>query len=422
MARSCAHCDFRGERELVCPRCRLPLRESSERDAGPLAPSGSVGPAAWEHPTHRAAALLERAFAIGVWLDYSLPSIVALDGHLDFIWPEPEPHDALAGSLAETVASLGAYVGEVLCKELGARWVMGGAAPAVQLAGGAQTVPFDRARERFLQGPTRPLFPYVKALFEAAPRARTGDAEHWAAHAARANAEESHSAGLALARTGVEIDPRCVAAYLELAAAALGLGLADEAAAALERASHLPDAGRLIHRLRQLRGRLEGRRELPLASATPASAPPGGPPAPPPEGRVSASYPAVPSATFASLPPGAAETSESPITVAEVLAARRHLDFSVLSLAAVDAALVELARAGPIAPRHIWVFGCYLGEVVRRGLGGEWERDPRAPTESGVSLANGGGFCPFVWVQKRAEGGESIPARYRRLEALAREG
>jgi hypothetical protein len=473
MPRTCAQCGFLGERELVCPRCRLPLREVAAVDAGapggfarasayPMAaptarpgPGAAVGaPDAWSHPTHRAAELAERGGAIGLWLDYTLPSLVALDAHLDVIWPEPEPTEALDGAEGDAAHGLGAYLGELLCHELGARWLPSvtsargdGGAPAVQLPSGARVLPFDRARERLLRGPSQPLGPFARALFDGEPGARDerrkarsgGDAEHWAAHAARANAEHAPEAARTLALRASELDPSSVSAALELAAACVEAGRFEDARAALDRAAQLPDVGARIHRVREIRGRLQAREHERARRADALDARPSAPPEP----RISAASPiaaapapsplgfplAIPlelAPTLApSAPPLAPPSSsappseiESPIAAAEVLAARRHLDFSIRSLADVDAALVELGRSGPLAPRQAWAFGCYLGEVIRRALGGEWQRDLASPLQSGVALPSGAGFCPFVWVQKRAEGGESIPARFGKLRAM----
>lgn len=69
------------------------------------------------------------------------------------------------------------------------------------------------------------------------------------------------------------------------------------------------------------------------------------------------------------------------------------LDFSADSLAAVDAAIDDRRRARGKAAAFATEAGCYVGEVIRRQLGGQW-REPPAATPRGGFFALFRGAAP----------------------------
>ena len=90
-------------------------------------------------------------------------------------------------------------------------------------------------------------------------------------------------------------------------------------------------------------------------------------------------------------------------------ALRRQFDYTVASAYAADQFLDVLIGSGEAVPddlaRNI---GAYVGEVIRRNVGGEWVAMPQGPSsdEPGVSV-NGLVLLPFEKVRKRINLGTS---------------
>jgi hypothetical protein len=88
------------------------------------------------------------------------------------------------------------------------------------------------------------------------------------------------------------------------------------------------------------------------------------------------------------------------------------LDYSRGSLAAVDEAIDSLREEGmdgEDAAEILFVFGCYLGEVLVRRLAGQWAATPRSPLRD---------VSPWPMVVVLADGSawDAIGKTYRRLE------
>jgi tellurite resistance protein len=93
-------------------------------------------------------------------------------------------------------------------------------------------------------------------------------------------------------------------------------------------------------------------------------------------------------------------------------------DFSENSLGWVDDAIAKFHPDGNVEDNTLLGFGAYVGETIRRALGGVWVQDER-----GVALLQkvGGGehsASPFSWVQKRFTNGmdDSVKAKYAALK------
>ena len=88
------------------------------------------------------------------------------------------------------------------------------------------------------------------------------------------------------------------------------------------------------------------------------------------------------------------------------------LDFSPASLDALDSqidGLREEGLTGEEAAEVLFVFGCYLGEVMVRGLGGRWTATARSPLRD-VSP------WPMVVVLPGGSAWDAIGKAYKRLE------
>ena len=97
------------------------------------------------------------------------------------------------------------------------------------------------------------------------------------------------------------------------------------------------------------------------------------------------------------------------------------LDFSPESLETVDALIESLREeglTGEDAAETLFVFGCYLGEVIGRALGGTWLPTPRSalakisPWPMVVVLPGGSAWDTIGKVFRRLELGDSeyLPA------------
>jgi hypothetical protein len=98
-----------------------------------------------------------------------------------------------------------------------------------------------------------------------------------------------------------------------------------------------------------------------------------------------------------------------------------ELDFSPASLEALDARVEELREqglTGEEAAETLFVFGCYLGEVMARALGGRWQPTARSPLAEVspwpmvVELGDGSAWDAIGKLYKRLELGDSeyLPA------------
>jgi hypothetical protein len=93
-------------------------------------------------------------------------------------------------------------------------------------------------------------------------------------------------------------------------------------------------------------------------------------------------------------------------------------DFSLKSLKEVDRFLDEEAPGGKPKQggllskdfgNRLFSLGAYVGEVVRRQAGGQWEgddNDPQAEINVAIRLPDGGMIWPVQRVMKRCENGE----------------
>ncbi len=92
-------------------------------------------------------------------------------------------------------------------------------------------------------------------------------------------------------------------------------------------------------------------------------------------------------------------------------------DFSVASLKEIDRFFEDQAPGGYIKAggllsaglgSRIFALGCYVGEVIRRTSGGEWQgndKDPQAEINIGLRLKNGAVIWPVQRVMKRFKNG-----------------
>lgn len=97
------------------------------------------------------------------------------------------------------------------------------------------------------------------------------------------------------------------------------------------------------------------------------------------------------------------------------------LDYSEESLRQTDAAIAKEQAAGNSLEDSLLAHGAYVGETLRRRLGGVWVQDER-----GVALLQGIGgsdltASPFSWMQSRlANGmGDALAARFSALQQAA---
>jgi uncharacterized tellurite resistance protein B-like protein len=91
-----------------------------------------------------------------------------------------------------------------------------------------------------------------------------------------------------------------------------------------------------------------------------------------------------------------------------------EMDFSESSMALTDEAISKFHPDGAALDTTIVAYGAYVGEVIRRNLGGVWQQDER-----GVAiLKNIGGVditaLPFSWTRKRFDNGmeDSLAYKY----------
>ena len=119
-------------------------------------------------------------------------------------------------------------------------------------------------------------------------------------------------------------------------------------------------------------------------------------------------------------------TASKQALIAVRVAGEQHgaeLDFSPDSLEALDEAIESMREEGldgEEAAEVLFVFGCYLGEVMARHLRGRWTPTARSPLKDlspwpmVVTLADGSAWDTIGKVYKRLELGDSefLPAFY----------
>ncbi len=95
-----------------------------------------------------------------------------------------------------------------------------------------------------------------------------------------------------------------------------------------------------------------------------------------------------------------------------------NFDYSEESLGWIDDAIAKFHPDGAVQDSTVIGFGAYVGETIRRLLGGNWVQDER-----GVALLQRVGgkelsASPFSWVQKRLANGmeDSVATRYSTLK------
>jgi hypothetical protein len=107
------------------------------------------------------------------------------------------------------------------------------------------------------------------------------------------------------------------------------------------------------------------------------------------------------------------------------------LDYSPASLESLDVqveALREDGLTGEDVAEALFVFGCYLGQVMVRHLAGRWVATPRSPLREispwpmVVLLPGGSAWDPIGKVYKRLELGDSeyLPAYFAAAAAVGR--
>jgi hypothetical protein len=109
-----------------------------------------------------------------------------------------------------------------------------------------------------------------------------------------------------------------------------------------------------------------------------------------------------------------------------------ELDYSAHSLEALDAVIDTMredGQDGEDAAEALFVFGCYLGEVLVRALGGAWTATPRSalrgvsPWPMVVILPDGSAWDAIGKAYKRLELGDSeyLPAFFEAAAARGRQ-
>lgn len=105
---------------------------------------------------------------IGVQLDYSPGSLRLVDRSIEGLRREGRP----VAELAETLVGFGAYVGEVMVRQAGARWVdfnpheraLFGHAFGVRTPDGQVWNPLGKAFKRYTNGPDHSLYTFYKGV------------------------------------------------------------------------------------------------------------------------------------------------------------------------------------------------------------------------------------------------------------------
>lgn len=364
----------------------------------------------------------------GIPLDFTAASIPALDAFLDEMWGErgfeekgkdwkPPPEQLVAAG------SLGCYLGEVIRRRHGGRWVEDAAHPEdlrltrLVLPDGHAVFPVEQVYRRLKRGRWENL---ERLLFQVRDRlkakAEEGEAVRFAIWAERILSLRRGELALRLCERAIAMDPECAAAWAAKGKALKSLGRLQEARTALEHALKLASA-------------------VPRAPARPEV------PAPP----QSAPEPAVASAPSVDVKPldppepaKAAPVAPPPLPFDYAGAAEKFRvlvgavpPYSPASLLVVDAFLSETWGESPRTEAERdknleWICGCYVGEALVRTFGARWL--PDEPREaSRVQVPDSFSISPFDLILTRHTNGSGDPVlaqvdAYRWQVAVHRDG
>lgn len=100
------------------------------------------------------------------------------------------------------------------------------------------------------------------------------------------------------------------------------------------------------------------------------------------------------------------------------------LDFSPNSLKLLDQTIDHYFDPKTILPTTILDIGFYIGEVIRRNLGGTWEMENNNPVTAKIIFESGRmEVYPIGKAKKRVDNGkeDSLSFYYERVEAYSRE-
>lgn len=142
-----------------------------------LVPPAPWDPEAWP-PLHRVSEIgrLLPESIVGLYsartagrLDHSVSGLTAIDRYVNLLAPSKAPPALDAGWALRVAVLLGAYIGEVLIRAVGARWVDtdrqdGPGAYRIELRDGSQTTPIARALDRLSGRRVGPLSDYVSRV------------------------------------------------------------------------------------------------------------------------------------------------------------------------------------------------------------------------------------------------------------------
>jgi hypothetical protein len=94
-----------------------------------------------------------------------------------------------------------------------------------------------------------------------------------------------------------------------------------------------------------------------------------------------------------------------------------HFDYSADSLKRIDDVIAQFHADGQAAEAAVLSFGAYVGEAIRRTLGGVWVQDERGVALLQRVAGKDLSASPFSWVQRRFSNGmtESIAEKYSAL-------
>ncbi len=113
-----------------------------------------------------AAAFVKAGAEEGEVLDYSESSLARVNNMIDELWGDPETGKAEERFLETMAPVVGAYVGEVIVRDLGGSWKLDPeeGIPAVRSPTGVRAFPVAKAEKRFLNGHEDDLSFYYKVI------------------------------------------------------------------------------------------------------------------------------------------------------------------------------------------------------------------------------------------------------------------
>ncbi|MFO0678951.1 MAG: tetratricopeptide repeat protein [Polyangiaceae bacterium] len=401
---------------VACPFCKAPIEEPAPMSQ--LSPPNSVvipapapasrrGDGFANEPTtgvkripltvaaksttlhHDYAAMADRAAAGAApedLLDFSPASVVALDILIDRDWGTEArgPVHALEWKRDEkmrrAVLDLGVYFGEVMRRLWNGLWIEDEKEPLlaelahVVLPGPVDVLPVRMLVERLALGAGAPMMlTFERLRQEFPPKADLNELKGWLAQAGHFEKKNQFDVALAFYDR------------------ALSLGFAGDLKMGIERS----------------RVRVAAALQAAVAEATPPSekAPPSVKPRP--SGPVVLEFAKGADEAAVRLTKGSVLPNHSSASVA-AMDAWLHLEWGLDPFP--EARVRELAR-------DAWVFGSYVGELMRIRLGGSWRLDAGDPTRSTVEWPSGTSVCPFDFVVGRMTGGAKQTI-YSQLEKL----